>query len=213
MLMIGYNAPMALVRPFPPPESKTVSMHSHAMDNLRYIRETMERAGAFTAVPGWGGIGMGSTALGAALIAVRQTDPRRWVAVWLAAAAVALIVGLIAVRRKARAAGVTLLSGPGRKFALSFTPPLLVGALLSVALYRAGLFDLLPGVWLCLYGTGIVTGGAFSVRVIPVMGFCFLALGAVALFCPLAWGNYFLAAGFGGLQIYFGSLIAREYGG
>jgi hypothetical protein len=85
--------------------------------------------------------------------------------------------------------------------------------LLTVRLCQAGVFHLIPGLWLLLYGTGVITGGAFSVRIVPVMGLCFLALGTVALFNSLAVGNWFMAAGFGGLQIIFGALIARRFGG
>jgi hypothetical protein len=117
------------------------------------------------------------------------------------------------MKRKANRAQVPLMSAPARKFVLSFAPPLLVGALLTFVLYRAGLAGAIPGTWLLLYGTGVVTGGAFSVRVVPVMGLCFMLAGAVALFCPLAWGTAFLAAGFGGLHLVFGLIIARRYGG
>jgi hypothetical protein len=111
------------------------------------------------------------------------------------------------------AAGSELLSSPARKFALSFAPPLLAGALLTSVLSAKAQYELLPGLWLMLYGTGVVTGGAFSVRIVPVMGMCFTGLGAVCLFAPPAWGNWFLMAGFGGLHIVFGILIARRYGG
>ena len=190
-----------------------VALEAHAADNLRFIRETMERAGSFTAVPGWGGFAIGWTAVAASFVAAQQTSPNAWLATWLAEALVAVGIAAGATARKARAAKVPLLSGPGRKFALSFVPPLLVGALLTVALFRAGYAAVLPGMWLLLYGTAVVTGGAFSVRVVPVMGLCFMLAGALALFSPAAWGNWFMAVGFGALQIIFGLVIAKRYGG
>ncbi len=183
-----------------------------ALDNLRYIRATMERAGSFTAVPGWGQVVVGGTALGAALVAAQQSSTLTWLVVWLVEAMVALAIGGWTMVRKARAANDSLLSGPGRRFGLSFLPPLVVGGLLTVALYFGGARSLLPAVWLLLYGTGVITGGAFSVPVVPVMGLGFLLLGVVALLVPGA-GNWLLAAGFGGLHIVFGFWIARRYGG
>ena len=114
---------------------------------------------------------------------------------------------------KARATRTPLFSGPGRRFVYSFAPPLFVGAVLTFLLVREGDPGAVPGVWLLLYGTGVVTGGAFSIRIVPLMGLCFMVLGVVALFCPWNWGNAFLAAGFGGFHIVFGAVIAREYGG
>lgn len=183
-----------------------------AFDNLRYIRATMERAGSFTAVPGWGQVAVGTTALVAAVVAARQQSTLNWLVVWLGEAMVALAIGGWTMVRKARAVNNSLLSGPGRRFGLSFLPPLVVGGLLTVALYLGGARALIPAVWLLLYGTGVITGGAFSVPVVPVMGLGFLALGTVALFVP-ALGNGLLAAGFGGLHIVFGFWIARRYGG
>lgn len=185
----------------------------YAMENLRFIRETIERSGSFTAVSGRGGVLMGLTALAAAGIAAHQASPQAWLATWMLAALVALGIGAWSIARKAHAANVPLLTGPGRKFALSLSPPLLAAALLSAALYYGGLTAAIPGMWLLLYGAGVVTGGAFSVKVVPVMGVCFMALGTAALFSPAAWANALLAAGFGGVHIVFGTLIARRYGG
>ena len=188
-------------------------LHDRALDNLRFIRQTMERAGSFTAVPGWGQVAVGATALVAGFLAARQTTSELWLATWLGEAVVALAIGGSAMVRKAYAVHDPILSGPGRRFGLSFLPPMIVGGLLTVALYRAGQWHALPGTWLCLYGAGFVTGGAFSVRIVPVMGICFMAVGAAALFGPAAWGNWLMAAGFGGLHIVFGVIIARRYGG
>jgi hypothetical protein len=183
------------------------------MDNLSFIRSTMERATAFTAVPGWGGVAMGLTALGATVAAEQTSNQAEWLAVWLSASVLALGIGGWAMAIKAQRAGTSVMSYSGRRFVLSYVPPLAVGALLTVVLVRSGLYGALPGTWLLLYGTGVVTGGAFSVRVVPIMGLCFMVLGAAALLGPPAWGSWLLAAGFGGLHIVFGLIIARRYGG
>jgi hypothetical protein len=188
-------------------------LHARAMDDLSFIRRTMEHATAFTAVPGWGGVAMGVTALVAALLASRGVTAAEWLVPWLVASVVALVIGGWAMGRKARRAGTTVFSYSGRRFVLSFLPPLVVGALLTAALARAGQYQALPGTWLLLYGTGVVTGGAFSIRIVPIMGICFALLGVVALFGPAGWGNALMAGGFGGLHIVFGLMIARRYGG
>ena len=200
-------------RPASEGTSEPTALGDRAMDDLRFIRRTMERGPAFTAVPGWGGVGMGVSALVASGLASTRPSAEGWLAVWLMEAVVAIGVGTWAMRRKARRAGLPLLSGARRKFALSFLPPALAGVLLTFALYRAGQLVLVPGTWLLLYGAAVVTAGTFSVKVVPVMGLCFMALGGAALLAAPAWGNPFLAAGFGGLHVVFGLHIARKHGG
>lgn len=183
------------------------------MDNLRYIRETMERSASFTHVSGIGGVLMGSIALAAAAIAWQAENELVWLAAWIGAAPVSLAVATLMMARKSRAEGMTLLTGAGRKFALNFIPPLAAGGILTVAMVAAGSVDALPGMWLLLYGTAVITGGSYSVRPIPVMGLAFMLVGVAALLAPPAWGNAFMAAGFGGLHIAFGILIWRKHGG
>jgi hypothetical protein len=183
------------------------------MDNLLYIRRTLERAGEFTAVPGVGGMLMGSTALAAAWIAGPRTNSPRWLEVWLAEAVVALLVGIAAAAHKSKRVRIPLLSGPGRKFIAGLAPAMVTGAILTLVLFRQGVPAVLPGVWLLLYGAGVVSGGAASVRVVPAMGALFMLAGGVALFLPAASGDLLLAAGFGGLHIVFGTIIAVKYGG
>ncbi len=189
------------------------ALSSRAAREIRYIRDAMEKASAFTAVPGAGGVAMGTIALAAAAFASRAATPEAWLAIWLAAALLAVAVGALAMARKARRSETPLFTGPARRFLLTLTPPLAAGAILTFALERAGRVDLLPGVWLLLYGTAVVTGGAMSVRPVLAMGALFMILGAASLASPSAWGTAYLAAGFGGLQILFGILIWRRHGG
>ena len=182
-------------------------------DDLRFIRDTMERSAAFTAVSGSGQVLLGFTALGAAWVAAEQASAFGWLRAWLAEGLVAVAIGLLACTYKANRRGLPLFSGPARKAALGLAPPLVAGAFLTFLLFRSGLSSALPATWLLLYGAGIMTGGAFSVSIVPVMGFGFMLVGGLAVLSPAAWGNWFLAAGFGGLHIVFGFLIARRHGG
>jgi hypothetical protein len=189
------------------------SLHDHAADHLRFIRDTMARAADFTAVPGWGGVLMGVTALVTAAAAGPPRDTPAWVGVWLADAAVAVALGFGAMVWKARRAGVSLTGAPARRFALAFVPSLMAGTVLTGVFVRDHLSTRLPGCWLLLYGAAVTSGGAFSVRLVPVMGICFMALGVLAFVSPVSTGSLFMAAGFGALQIGFGFIIARKYGG
>jgi hypothetical protein len=173
----------------------------------------MERSASFTAVPGWGQVILGLTALAAARLAAQQSNSSAWLKVWLAEAVLATIITAISIRWKANRRGLPLFTGPGRNVALGLFPPLIAGALLTFLLQRAGLNSAITPAWLLLYGAGIITGGAYSVSIVPVMGLCFMATGALAVVAPAAWANWLLAAGFGGLHIIFGFLIARRYGG
>ncbi len=201
------------VRPLPPGPERPRALDEYALDNLRFIRRTMESAASFTAVPGWGGVAVGVTALGTAALAARLPTVALWLAAWMAEAVVALAITSVAMARKARRVGVPILSRPAKKFALGLAPPMLAGALLTLVFYRAGLAGYIPGMWMLLYGAAFVTGGASSVPAVPVMGVCFMALGAAALFLPAGWGNGLMGASFGALQIIFGLVIARRYGG
>jgi hypothetical protein len=156
---------------------------------------------------------MGVSAIGASLIAGRQTDPTAWIATWLIEGALAIALGCVFMQRKAVAAGLPLWSPPMRKFVFSFVPPMIVGAALTLVLWHAGMMAILPGMWLMLYGVGIIAGGAFSTPVVPVMGIFFMIGGGLALCSPVAWNDAWLAVGFGGLHVIFGAIIARRYGG
>jgi hypothetical protein len=187
-------------------------IEDHALSNLRYIREAMERATAFTSIPGWGGVLVGLTAIAAAVLAHDRTGPA-WLTVWLGDAAVAALITAVTMTRKAARANVSFRGAPARRFVVSYAAPLVAGAALTLLFARSGLYAILPATWLLLYGASFVSSGAFSIPLVPVMGVCFMILGILACFLSMAAGNALLGAGFGGLHVIFGFLIARRYGG
>lgn len=190
-----------------------VSLGDRAIDNLAFIRETMERSTSFTAVPGYGGMLMGVTALVAAYIAAQQIYLRDWLVTWLVEAGLAFAIGLLAMWQKSRIVESSLLSTPSKKFALSFAPPLIAGIAITLGLWRYEHYEMMAPVWMLCYGAAVICGGAFSVRIIPVMGWFFLTLGAAAFALPSSFSNYLMAASFGVLHVVFGFIIARRYGG
>lgn len=211
-----------------PSHTQPPALHDKALQDLSFIRRTMEGAASFTDVPGWGLVGTGVIAFVTAFLANRQPTPERWLAMWLGAAALAATFGNAMMWQKMRRRVAdapderrALLNVPARKFLLSLTPALFVGALLTFALVDLGTPGVdariaervLPGMWLLLYGLGITTAGAFSIRAVPLMGLGFIILGAAALFIPALDGDLMMALGFGGLQVGFGLRIARRHGG
>ena len=189
-----------------------LALHQRAAENLRFIRETMERATAFTAISGLGYVLVGLTAFAATFLASVQETQQGWLMVWVVELLLAGALSVGMTVRKARRMDVPLRSHTLRKLILAFAPPMAVGGMLTAAIWLGGGYDLLPGIWLSLYGTGVMTGGAYSVRAIPLMGAAFIALGGVALLGPVP-GDLVLGLGLGGLHVLFGILVWRRYGG
>jgi hypothetical protein len=194
-------------------EPEPPHLADRAAENLRFIRSAMESSSRFTDISGLGMVAIGLTAVLATLVAQAQASDRAMVLVWEAEAVVAISIGIVATLRKARGHWERLLAAPARKFVLGLAPPLAAGGLLTLVLQRDGLFELLPGMWLVVYGAAMAAAGAFSVRILPALGFSFMAVGAVAFLAPAAWAGWLLGLGFGGLHVAFGAVIARRYGG
>lgn len=206
------------------PTQEPPALHDRAIENISFIRRTMEGAASFTDVPGRGLMMIGALGVAGAFLASRQTSPNGWLTAWLCTAGIAGSVGigtmLHKMRRRLGAGGALHLSAPARKFILGLWPALFAGAVLTLALVDTQFPDLgsaqadrmLPGLWLLLYGVGITTAGTHAIRAVPLMGGGFAALGTLALFSPVD-GDLMMALGFGVLHLAFGFHIARRHGG
>ncbi len=189
----------------------TYQDQKEAKETLAYIRRTMESASTFTAVSGWGLVGSGIVGLVAASLAWAggvAADLR----VWIPAAALSVVTATTANAIKARRSEMQLWSGVMQRIVWVMAPTLIAGGLLTFAMVGQGASQLLPGMWLALYGAGVTAGGTLSVRAIRWMGIGFLVLGAVALLDP-GFGLGMMAAGFGGLHVAIGLDIVWRHGG
>ena len=204
---------MAPVLPIRPRRDSSPDINDRAMDNLRFIRETMEAAGTFTALSGWGQVVIGVTAIAAALIAAQAATPSMWLGIWLAEACIAGGISVASMTIKSHAANLPVFSGPIRKLVLSFSPPIAAGTVLTLVMHSAGAMTQVPGMWMLLYGAGVISAGTYSVSIVPFMGAAFMIAGVITLIAPAAWATWMLVGSFGGLHILFGILIARRHGG
>ncbi len=199
-----------------------VDLRLRALDNLSFIRDAMERASVFTAVPGWGMVAMGVVALGGGTLAAQRLSVDWWINTWACVALAGCVVGTASMAWKAQRQEQTMWSGLGRRAIFSFSPAILAGMVFTEVLYENRLEALMPGVWLMLYGVAVCGAGAFSVRVVPLLGLSFMLLAlpaflmgdsSSALIGPLRWADLLLMAGFGGLHLLAGLYIARNHGG
>jgi hypothetical protein len=190
-----------------------VSIHSGAIEHLRYIREAIDASRTFTAVPGKGCIAMGLIALLAAALESTTVLSAYWLAVWSTAAATAAPVGLSFMRSKARTEGLSLRLVVARRFFLTLAPAIVAGAILTVALTGVVGRETIAGVWLLLYGAAVFACGVSSIPVVMVAGAAFMVSGTIALLLPPAAAPVLLAVGFGGIHIALGTIVLRRHGG
>lgn len=194
-------------------------LQREASEHLRYIRETMERAGQFTDVPGWGMVAIGGTACLTAILTATVLKAY-WVETWILEAFFAISLGLWTMVQKAKKRDHLTHVGPIRKFGYSMLPAVLAAVVLTyvfTAQYRTGQYipqvPQLHALWLLLYGVAVTSGGTHSIRLVPMMGLCFMGLGMLAFFAPSLSPSLLMGLGFGGLHMGFGWAIARRFGG
>jgi hypothetical protein len=186
---------------------------SGAVENLRYIRSTIEAAHTFTTVPGKGCVAMGVTALAAVGLESIPALAPFWLEVWLAAAIIACGAALWFMEQKARAQGLSLRRAVARRFFMTLAPAFLSGAILTTALAGHVDREIITGMWLLLYGAGLSACGLFAIPAVFTAGLAFMGLGAATLWLPPGSAHVVLALGFGGVHLALGATIVRNHGG
>lgn len=190
-----------------------MAIENDPQEELRYIREVMERSTEFSAISGAGLMAVGVIGVVASIYASLTFEPSpEWTTFWCAVAACALVVSLVLTLRKAKRSGMSVSAGPGRKFALCLAPAIIGGAALTLGLFQHGLFELMPATWLLMYGAGFVAGGTYSVGNLPLFGGLFMLLGIASVLTTIP-ADVLMGIGFGVLHLVMGLIIYRRYGG
>lgn len=159
------------------------------------------------------GIVMGVIGMLAAVMVSLPGFAPHWLWIWLVAAVVALLLGGALVARQITQRGRSRYFGPARKFLLCLCPALFAGAVLTWVLVAVGMSDVVPGMWLLLYGCAVLSAstviGAAVARHVCIMGSAFVVLGMLTFVLPATAHVVMLGLGFGVLHIAFGVLIGR----
>jgi hypothetical protein len=193
--------------------SEPTPIGTGAAENLRYIRNAIEASQTFTAVPAKGCFAMSSIAFAAALLETMPALASHWLALWIAAAALACVLALYFMESKARSLGLSLTRTVARRFFMSLAPAFVAGGILTLALADLVARPVITAVWLLMYGAGLTACGVFSVSPVLQAGLVFMALGTIALVLPATAAPTLLAAGFGGIHLALGFAIGRHHGG
>lgn len=191
-------------------EEQTIKSDDHqikALQNLAFVRETMENAGAFTTVPGWGMVAIGFSAMVTSFITIFISNPVIWMSIWILEAIIAIAIGLTSISLKNNKLGLTILHGIGLRFMINLCIPILAAVPLSFVLWKHNLTFHMPDVWLLLYGTSIITAGSYSLRLVLFMGCSFFALGCIGMLFPVIPKDALMFFGFGVFHCLFGMLI------
>lgn len=187
------------------------SLHGRAEADLRFIRQTIEGAAAFSSVSGLGLALAGGVGLATVWLNLTQSNVPL-LTLWLPALVLAGGLSTSLTLLKARRQGASLWSASGRRLLFAFCPSMLVGGVITFALAAEGRQADLPSYWLSLYGSALMTAGAHSLRPLSLLGAAFLLLGIVNFLRPdLDWP--LLALGFGGLHLLGGAWLWRHHGG
>jgi len=198
---------------FPIHSEAPAAIESHALGTLAYIRASIESSSSMD-VPGMAGIVMGIIGVLAAIVVSLPRWAAHWLGIWLAAAALALVLGGALVARQTAQRGHARYLGPLRKFLLCLCPALLAGAVLTLVFGTGGMTNVIPGMWLLLYGCAVLSASTVTVagiaRLICIMGGLFVALGLMTFALPATAHTAMLGLGFGVLHIIFGFLIGRS---
>lgn len=195
-----------------------------ARENLRVIRQTMERSTQYSTLSGWSGILIGVVALIGVYLtdrqigaAIAQGHPVKTVhpalgMIWLSALVLAVGIEFACNKRRAVRVGKRVASRLGAHIILAALPAFFGCGVLTVFFYVHGLVSYIWGVWMLCYGLAICSVGLFSLRQVSYLGAAFVVAGALTLLFPVKLHLLMMALTFGGFHIVYGITMARRNG-
>jgi hypothetical protein len=191
-----------------------------AEENLRVIRDLMERSTKHSTFSGLSGVLAGAASIVGCLMtrALEQENLRptefqtSFLLLWSAVIVFAVGADYLLTKRRAAQVGKYVMSRLGTQMILGSAPGLGTGALLTLFFLRQGLLPFIYPFWMLCYGIAVCAVGQFSQREVSHLGAAFLWAGAMTLFLPPSCSLWMMAVSFGGFHIVYGIRMARKDG-
>jgi len=206
------------------PVFRIVTSAGEAEEHLRVIRQAMERSTKHSTLSGLSGVVVGLLALAGCLltqtVVVKQVPAPGWkllvVGVWSGVLALSLVADYLLTKRRAAQVGKTAFSPLGKHLTRAAAPGFLLALAMSLfyAVHPGLLGAYIYGVWMLCYAMSLLSVGMFSVKEVSVLGWAFLAAGAVTLLIPdgAIGPRTMMAVTFGGFHILYGVWMGHKYG-
>ena len=191
-----------------------------ARENLRVIRQTMERSTKYSTLSGISGVLVGLAGIAGVVAtwvlgpgAAIYHHPLRLASIWIVTLFTAIGIDLICNKRRAARVGKHIVSSLGAHIVLAALPAFFAAGILTYFFFQHHLLIYLWGVWMLCYGLAICAVGLFSVRPATYLGSAFVIAGAATLLMPaVPYHLIMMAVTFGGFHILYGVLMARRHG-
>lgn len=197
------------------------------IQDLKEIRETMNRATRFISLSGLSGVSTGIIALVGALLSyvvifkdadylgynsVEISSSHLVYLLLIAIGTLSLSIGsaLLFTHRKTKKQNQKVWNTPAKMLIINLSIPLITGGLLCFLFLIKGFVGFLCPLTLIFYGLALLNGSKYTIPVIRNLGLLEILLGLMA-FQFINYGLLFWTLGFGVIQIIYGLIVQKKY--
>lgn len=197
------------------------------IDDLKEIKDTMDRATRFISLSGLSGVSTGITALTGAFLAYQAvfknddyliynavdiSSKNLWYLLLISMGTLILSVAcaIFFTNRKTKKQNQGVWNVQVKRLLINLSIPLITGGLLCLMLLLKGFVGFLFPLTLIFYGLALVNGSKYTLTEIRNLGLIQILLGLIA-FQFINYGLVFWALGFGVFQIIYGLIVQKKY--
>lgn len=195
------------------------------IEDLKDIKDMMNKSSKFISLSGWSGISIGILALLASLIAYQRILSYKDISVYntgwglanelfvigFITLFVSLFMGIIFTYQKSKRLGQKIWNQQTKNLLWNLFIPLVIGGALCLSLFNQGLFIYIAPLTLIFYGLALINASKYTFTEIRSLGITNCVLGLLGINF-VGYGLLLWSIGFGILHIIYGILMKVKHG-